>query len=409
MLSYLRNLYHRHSPTVWLLALGRLVDMTTLWMAMPFMAIFINRAGASASVTGLVLALNPVAQLIGNIVGGQWSDRRGRRPVILFAMGFRVFVLLFYAFAGHVWQFAVLSFCNGLVNALFNPAYTAAIADSTDPKERLEAFSLSRVMSNLGVGLGPLLGGAFGIGAQRFLFSTASLSSLAVGTAFFLYLKEPKRGTAPPPAGKSRLRETLENWGTILTDRALFIFIAAGVLSQIAYVQVSSSLSIHLSHTFADFEHVYAFIWTLNGALVVLLQLPVSAVFRRQRMVVPAVLGPAVFAVGYALFALAGTPFQLHAAATVWTIGEVILAVPQTTFATDIAPVDLRARYAGAAALDRALGGTIAPILGTAVLQAFGGRTVMFGAAGAAICAGVLYYFAEQGRSRRLALADRVA
>lgn len=404
-----RNIYRRHSPTVWLLAIGRLVDMTTLWMAMPFMAIFINRSGASPAVTGLVLALNPVAQIIGNIVGGQWSDRRGRRTVILFAMGFRVFVLFSYAFAGQVWQFAVLSFCNGLVNALFNPAYTAAIADSTEPAERVEAFSLSRVMSNLGVGLGPLLGAAFGVEAQRFIFSIAALSSLAVGVGFFLFLKEPRRVISPVVAGQSALRRTLENWSTILTDRALFIFLAAGILDQMAYTQISSSLSLHLSRTMPDYEHVYGLIWTLNGALVVLLQLPVTALFRRRPMMLPAVLGPATYAVGYTLFALAGSPWQIHMATAVWTVGEVILAVPRTTFATDIAPADLRARYVGAASLDRALGGTIAPILGTAVLQAFGGRAVMLGAAGAATMAGLLFALAEQERSRRLALPREVA
>jgi MFS family permease len=403
MLNKMRAIYRRHSPTVWLLAIGRLVDMTTLWMALPFMAIFIQRAGATASVTGLVLALNPVAQLLGNLIGGQWSDRKGRRPVILFSMGFRVFVLLSYAFATQVWQFAILSFLNGLVNALFNPAYTAAIADSTSPAERLEAFSLSRVMTNLGVGVGPLLGSAFGVGAQRLIFTLAACSSLLVGTAFFLYLKEPMKLRHDVVTGQSRLRQTLESWSTVLRDRALFLFLAAGILSQMAYVQIHSSLSIHISHTMPDYERVYSLVWTLNGILVVLLQLPITALFRRTRLVVPAVLGPVAFAAGYALFGLATSAFFVHLATVVWTLGEIILAVPQTTYATDIAPPELRARYVGAAALDRAVGGIVAPILGTAVLEAFGGRTVMFGAAGVVLVAGALFAVAERERARRLA------
>lgn len=403
MVQRLRSIYTRHSPTVWLLTIGRLVDMTTLWMAIPFMALFIQRAGASTTITGLVLALNPVAQLLGNLIGGQWSDRKGRRPVILFSMGLRVFVLLSYAFASAVWQFAILSFLNGLVNALFNPAYTAAIADSTAPHERAEAFGLSRVMSNLGVGVGPLLGSAFGVEAQRVIFSLAALSSLIVGTGFLLYLKEPMKQQVAAVIGQSRLRQTLESWRTVLTDRALFVFIAGGILAQIAYAQVSSSLSIHLSRTMPDYEHVYGLIWTLNGALVVLLQLPITAIFRRARMVVPAVVGPIAFAVGYISFGLATTAFWIHAATVVWTLGEIILAVPQTTFATDIAPADLRARYVGAAALDRAVGGIVAPILGTAVLQAFGGPVVMLGAAGVVLCAGALFAIAERERARRLA------
>lgn len=403
LVTRLRRIYRRYSPTVWLLSVGRLVDMTTLWMAIPFMAIFIQRAGATATMTGLVLALNPVAQLLGNLIGGQWSDSRGRRPVILFSMGLRVVVLLSYAFATEVWQFAILSFGNGLVNALFNPAYMAAIADSTEPHERVEAFSLARVMTNLGVGLGPLLGSAFGVEAQRMIFSLAALSSLIVCVAFFFRLQEPMRSTVQIFTGESRLRQTLRNWSTILTDRALFIFIAGGILSQIAYAQIHSSLSIHMSHTMADYERVYSLIWTFNGILVVLLQLPITALFRRTRLVVPAVLGPVAFAVGYAIFGFAPTASWVLTAAAVWTIGEIILAVPQTTFATDIAPPELRARYVGAAALDRAVGGIVAPILGTAVLQAFGGQVVMLGASGVVLLAALLFGLAERERAKRLA------
>jgi hypothetical protein len=69
MRSFVHKLYRRYSPTVWLLTVGRLVDQTTLWMAMPFMAIFINRAGASASMTGLVLALNQKYGFLGEVEG----------------------------------------------------------------------------------------------------------------------------------------------------------------------------------------------------------------------------------------------------------------------------------------------------------------------------------------------------
>lgn len=51
-------------------------------------------------------------------------------------MGLRAFVLLGFAFQHFVWQLAILWFGNGLVNALFSPAYTAAIADATPPARR---------------------------------------------------------------------------------------------------------------------------------------------------------------------------------------------------------------------------------------------------------------------------------
>lgn len=409
ILHYLRAIYTRCSPTVWLLALGRLVDMTTLWMAIPFMSLFVKNAGGSDFMVGVVLALNPVAQLIGNLVGGQWSDRRGRRPVILFAMGLRALVLLGFAFSHSVWELAALWFGNGLVNALYNPAYTAAIADATPPAGRAEAFSLSRVASNLGVGLGPLIGSALGVDAQQFVFTMAAISSASVATAFYFRLPETHTGGPAQPQAGSRLRETFSSWATIFADRALLVFVAGGILSNIAYGQINSTLALHLADSMPAYEQVYGLIWTLNGILVVLLQIPVTAIFKRMPMVAASISGCVTYAVGYLMFAMAGTAFQVHAATVVWTMGEIIVAVPNTTYITDIAPAGLRARYAGAGALDRAVGGIIAPMLGTAALQAIGGRWTMTGAGAAVLLAGVMFSLAERERTRRLALEVNAA
>lgn len=396
----------RYSPTVWLLTVGRLVDMTTLWMAMPFISIFIRRAGASYETVGLVLALGPVAQLLGNLLGGQWSDRKGRRPVILASMVVRILVLVGFAYASAVWQFAVLWFGHGLVNALFNPAYLASIADVTPLNQRASAYSLSRVMTNFGVGVGPLLGSAFGIAAVKPIFLTAAVSSAAVTLAFCLWLPEPMQPGAGHAATGSRWRQTLESWSTVFTDRALLVFILAGILSQMAYTQIHSSLSLHLSAVMAaaDFERVISLVWTLNGILVVLLQLPLTAFFTRFPMVTASLTGCFCFALGYAGFALAVTPLHVHLATSVWTVGEIILAVSTSTYVTDIAPPELRARYVGAGALDRGVGGIIAPIAGTALLRVAGGRTVMFTAAAIVLLAGVLFAAAERERTRRLAM-----
>ncbi|MGE5591305.1 MAG: MDR family MFS transporter [Bacillota bacterium] len=407
-MRHLRNIYSRFSPTLWVLAVSRLVDMTTLWMAIPFMSLFLKRAGASDTLTGMILALNPIASVFGGLLGGQVSDVRGRKPVLLGAMSLRVMVLLGYAFATQVWQFAILAFLNGLVASFFQPAFTAAIADVTPPERRPEAYSLSRVASNLGVGLGPLLGGLLGVSHQTLIFLIAATSTTLAGLLIFRRVPETlpdeaRRALSPRAAGG---RDVLSAWATVFQDWALLIFVLAGLLSQVAYQQINSTYAVTLVSRLANYDRVYGMIWTINGLLVVLLQIPITALFERFPMAVAAMTGCLTFALGYLLFAAAAVsvqPLAIYLAAVVWTLGEIVLAVPQSSYVTDIAPEAIRARYAGAAGLPWALGGVIGPTVGTTLKGIVGGPAVMAGVSVLAVLAGFLFLVAERERSRRLA------
>lgn len=413
-MHYLQNVYRRYSPTLWVLALSRLIDMTTYWMAWPFISLFLKNAGASVTSTGLVLALPALASLLGNLIGGQLSDVHGRKPILLSGMAIRVFVLAGYAFAGQVWQFALLGFANGLMNATFQPAFTAVVADVTPPEKRPEAFGLARVASNLGVGVGPLLGAMLGVKHQELIFLIAAMSS---GLAWLLILlrvpetlpgrvqggEQIERAPVYRPKGPA---EVLRAWAMIFQDRALMIFVLAGTLSTLAYQQINSTYALTLVTRLPNYDQVYGTIWSINGLLVVLLQLPVTFFFERFPMAVAAFVGPLTFSVGYLLFAAAAAAAQPHfiqLAAVVWTIGEIILAVPQSTFVADISPEETRARYAGASSLPWGIAGVLGPILGTALMGIIGGPAVVAGGAGVVLIAGFLFVAAERGRTQRLA------
>ncbi|MHB9144941.1 MAG: MFS transporter [Symbiobacteriia bacterium] len=420
-MHYLQNVYRRYSPTLWVLALSRLIDMTTFWMAWPFISLFLKRAGASVTSTGLVLALPALASLLGNLIGGQLSDVHGRKPVLLSGMAIRVFVLAGYAFAGHIWQFAILGFANGLMNALFQPAFTAVVADVTPPAKRPEAFGLARVASNLGVGVGPLLGGLLGVRHQELIFLIAAISS---GLAWLLILwRVPEtlpgralrgRPAAGMPEDMERVpgyrpkgpAQVLRAWATIFQDRALLIFVLAGTLSTLAYQQINSTYALTLMARLPNYDKVYGAIWAINGLLVVLLQLPITFFFERFPMAIAAFAGPLTFSLGYLLFAaaaVAASPPYIMLAAAVWTMGEIILAVPQSTFAADIAPETARVRYAGASSLPWGIAGVLGPIVGTSLMGIIGGPAVISSGAGLALLAGFLFVAAERGRTQRLA------
>ena len=77
-------------------------------------------------------------------------------------------------------QFAILMALRGAFRPLYRVGSDAMIADLAPPKKRTEAYSLTRLAKNVGVALGPALGG--------FLNDTFNPSTIwyGGGTAGFL-------------------------------------------------------------------------------------------------------------------------------------------------------------------------------------------------------------------------------
>src|ERR1700724_4447644 len=115
-----------------------------------------NIAGA-ASITGYFVFAWAAMQFIFSPILGAWSDRFGRRPIILIScagLGFDYLVMALAPTLGWLFVGRVIS---GITSASI-PTAMAYIADVTDPEKRPEAFG----MVSGGLGWGFWLGRAAG-------------------------------------------------------------------------------------------------------------------------------------------------------------------------------------------------------------------------------------------------------
>jgi MFS family permease len=109
------------------------------------------------TISGFIIAAFTIAQLISAPVWGRLSDRVGRRPVVLIALGASGIAYLIFGFAHSL----VVLFISRLVQGAGGGTVgviQAYVADSTDPKDRARALGWLSATTNLGVALGPVLG-----------------------------------------------------------------------------------------------------------------------------------------------------------------------------------------------------------------------------------------------------------
>jgi len=144
------------------------VDMMGLLMIVPQLPFVATRLGAGGFVVGALISSFSLAQLLSAPLWGRFSDRYGRRPVLLTALTASVAAYLIFAWAslpsghGHSAGFyLLLLFLSRIVQGAGGGTVgviQAYVADSTEPRDRARALGWLSAATNLGVSIGPALG-----------------------------------------------------------------------------------------------------------------------------------------------------------------------------------------------------------------------------------------------------------
>lgn len=138
---------------------------------------------------GLTTAIFPLAQFFGAPLLGAWSDRSGRRPVLLLSIGGTAISLIFFGISiviGNIWLLIFSRFIDGLTGGNISVA-TAAIADISEDKDKAKNFALVGMAFGLGFIAGPLLGGLLGeIAPSLPIFFAAGLSVINLIWIWFM-------------------------------------------------------------------------------------------------------------------------------------------------------------------------------------------------------------------------------
>jgi MFS family permease len=129
-------------------------------LAWGLVPLFLAANGASPSQVGLVAGLYPGVWGLGQILAGQWSDRVGRKPLIVAGMLLQAAALgLLAASDGRVGAAAAAAVVLGAGTALVYPTLIAAISDAVSPVARAPTVGVYRFWRDMGYVAGGLLAG----------------------------------------------------------------------------------------------------------------------------------------------------------------------------------------------------------------------------------------------------------
>jgi MFS family permease len=357
------------STTVQVLLWGTFVSNLTAFLN-AFLVLFLINRGISPWYAGLALAALLVGRIVGTAVGGAAADRIGYRWTIIASTVASAVLVAAMVQVHQAWLAIVVSALTGVVSQTYRPASQAWMIELTPQKSHVMLFSIYRLAFNVGSTVGPLVAALLVKYSYSLLFYCDAGASLAFGVLAFALL--PNDRPARAEAAADTAAEKAQNgYRQVLRD-GRFVLVGLGLfLTAVAYIQGTAALPLFISGT-GHPAQVYALMLSLNGAMVIALEVVLTKWTQRLAILYPMVIGMALLGVGHFLYLVPFGIVALSVATVVWTLGEIVAAPSMLAYPGRVAPPELRARYVAAATIPTQAGYAIGPMVGVAAWQLWG-------------------------------------
>lgn len=175
------------------------VDLLGFGIILPVLPLYVERFGAGPITVGLLVAAFSLANFVCAPILGRWSDRVGRKPVILVSLfGTAVGSFVTGAAVG-VWMLFLGRLLDGASGASVSVAQ-GAVTDVAAPDERARLLGLLSAAFGVGFVLGPALGGLAALAGERVPFYVAGALALVNALVAIRRLPETHPRLRRPPA-----------------------------------------------------------------------------------------------------------------------------------------------------------------------------------------------------------------
>jgi MFS family permease len=145
-------------------------------MVVPLLPFYATRMGANGFVYTVLVSSFSLATLLSAPLWGSFSDKYGRRPALLIALGASAVSYIIFGYANSLAMLFLSRIVQGAGGGTVG-VVQAYVADSTEPENRARALGWVSAATNLGVAIGPLLGsGALVLGMRHLWFHGHDLS-----------------------------------------------------------------------------------------------------------------------------------------------------------------------------------------------------------------------------------------
>lgn len=399
--------YREYPNQFWVLVFGTFIDRLGGALLFPFFTLYLtSKFNIGMTQVGFIFGMFAISSFIGSMIGGALTDRIGRKSMLLFGLVMSALSSLLMGVVDVLALFFLVTLVVGILSDVGGPAQQAIVADLLPEKQRAEGYGILRITANLAVAIGPVIGGFLATQSYMFLFISDAVTSLITAVIVYFALKETRRA---PTEGEPQqtMTQTFRGYLDVVKDNAFVWFLGASALMVLVYMQMNTTLAVYLRDVHGVTPQGFGYILSLNAAMVVLFQFPITRRINKYRPLIVMTVGTLLYALGFVMYGFVSLFFFFLVAMVIITIGEMLVSPVSQSIVANLAPEEMRGRYMAVYGFSWLVPIAIGPLLAGLVMDNANPDWVWYlaGIVGV-LAAGGFYWLERQVRRSRFEAID---
>lgn len=351
---------HFSIPFWWLCAATLLNQLGN--MAAVFLIIYLHQhLGWSVSMSSTAFATQAFFMVFSGMLIGRWIDYFGGRRVMLAALSLNAIFLFILSLLKNPILIFLCCALWGLAYGCYRPAAQTLVSEFSPKEKHQLAFSVFRFFINLGMSIGPAVGGYLTKFHFSWIFAINAFANLSAVLVIAYGLPKVEsilsKNTLAVQAHKN-------SFSILFSDSYLRWFLLALIPCSMVFFQFESTLVVYV-HEFLSLPlSFYGFLITVNTILIVLTEIPINILMTQFSMRVNLILGAAFLGIGFGGYFFSHSAFGVIFLVCIWTLGEMILFPASTAYVASLSTSENRGRYMSAFTTSTNLGLLLGPWLG---------------------------------------------
>lgn len=377
----MKNLYANYlasfkglSKEIWFLALVTFINRAGT-MILPFLSRYLNEnLKFSLEDVGIILSFFGIGSLVGHYLGGKLTDKIGFYNVMVRSLLTTGFLFIGLQFVTTFWALCISIFFIMSIADMFRPAMFVSLKAYSKPENQTRSLALVRLAINLGFIFGPMVGGFLIIkNGYVTLFWIDGITCILSTILFVLLVKKKPLYSEDDDKEKIEEKPTKKKF-KILSDTPYLVFLAISFLMGMIFMQLFFTMPTYHHKQFGLTEDYTGLLLLFNGALIVLLEMPLVHWIENKKISHTKLFAYSSFLMGLSFALLFFDSFTeiLIIHMFLITVGEMIAFPFTNTFAMNRAKKGQEGTYMAWYSISFSFAHILCPVISFKVIEYFG-------------------------------------